>query len=121
MIAQRGDVIGHGQVAAREVLGTVETHGQDRLLARLAQRLAVVILVDDGLADHQHLEGLGRFDGPKDVLDAATVAEVAEKVGRLLVESGQVAVDERRGAEDDVLCENEVRPMARTASSSAEM
>ena len=62
------EVVGAGQHAAAEAVGADEAAGEHRLLARLADRLAVRVLVDDRLADDQHAQVLGGAERRENVV-----------------------------------------------------
>ena len=65
-----------------------ELGGENRLLARLAQRLAVVIVVDDRLADDQRLAARSRSAG-KPVTHVGRVAAAEAGRGSSLTSSGK--------------------------------
>ena len=56
MIADGGAVVSDGKDAAGKAFGAEVARDQDRFLAGLADGFAVLIFVDDSLANDQHFE-----------------------------------------------------------------
>ena len=55
-VADGGHMVGHRQDAAGEGFGMQVAGGENGLLAGFAHGLAVMVLIDDGFAHHQHAQ-----------------------------------------------------------------
>ena len=108
MLDEAGGVVGAGEHAAGEPVGPLVAGRQHRLLAALADRLAVGVLVDDRLADDEHLEVRGRPQRGEHLFRGVPRGEVGEELPHRVGELREVLVDQRRRAVGDVLGEGDL-------------
>ena len=102
------EVVCARQHAAAEAVGADEPAREHRLLARLADRLAVRVLVDDRLADDEHAQVLRGAERREDVLGRVAGGEIGEVVADRVRVGRQVLVDEAGRAVNEVVGEGDL-------------
>jgi hypothetical protein len=107
LVGEVGDVVGGRQDAAGEALQGQGADGQRRLLGRLADGLAVVVLVDDGLADEEDLQRPDALDDADHRVGAEAAREAGEVLAQPLGQDAEVAVGQGRGAKGQVVGEGQ--------------
>ena len=95
------DVIGDGDGPSGELLLTFITYRKRVALAGLSQRRYVVVLIDDCVADHQHLEIGEGTDNAMDFLLGPFLSKAFKKISCFRREYAEMLIQQAAGAEGD--------------------
>ena len=103
-------MVGNRQGPPGEFLGGLVLGGQDGLFGRLADNVAVQVLVDDGLTDDEDLERLGFLEVLQNIVHGVAPRKIGEVLADTFRKDRQIPVDEAGRAEHDIPGEGNPAP-----------
>ena len=121
LLAERRNVIGRREHAAGKQFAILVA-GRDHVLLRsLVHRQDVLILVDDGIADHKHAVIAHAVDQLQKLVEAAILPQRIEVLADMRLEDVEMAIDQLGRAECHLVGEMDSPAVASTASRSSEI
>lgn len=102
---EAGDVVGYRDGATGEAFFALIAYRQRGALTGLAQRMDVMVFVDDGVANDQHLHLRQRADMSEEILQWAAFLEALQKQAGVLRQNVEMIVQQLGGAEGDLVGE----------------